>query len=192
MHFSGSWSIKKSKGKFITIHDDTHQDMPFISRICMLLFPLYYFPFLFLPTAHFSVAITTTATAYGPLLRTPRYENGTKPRMTPALLVLITLRHDGKCKSPAVFCFWLLSMQDSHTAGARERRNEKKTCFKCFRWVGKGALAVNLLACLLAFFVFLLASTLWSLGEMGLLFCSRVSPAALLNLPDRPNGLVSD
>ena len=107
--------------------------MPFISRICMLLFPLYYFPFLFLPPAHFSVAITTTATAYGPLLRTPRYENGTKPRMTPALLVLITLRHDGKCKSPAVFCFWLLlSKQDSHTAGARERRNEKKTSLCLF------------------------------------------------------------
>ena len=119
--------------------------MPFISRICMLLFPLYYFPFLFLPPAHFSVAITTTATTYGPLLRTPRYENGTKPRMTPALLVLITLRHDGKCKSPAVFCFWLLSMQDSHTAGARERRMKKDF----FYVQGKGALAVKC-ACLLA------------------------------------------
>lgn len=145
--------------------------MPFISRICMLLFPLYYFPFLFLPPAHFSVAITTTATAYGPLLRTPRYENGTKPRMTPALLVLITLRHDGKCKSPAVFCFWLLlSMQDSHTAGARERRNDKKTSL-CFG-SGKGALAVNLLACLLDFLFFCLRLLFGRWGKWGCCFAS--------------------
>jgi hypothetical protein len=36
--------------------------------------------------------------------------------------------------------------QDSHTAGARERRNDKKTSL-CFG-SGKGALAVNLLVCL--------------------------------------------
>ena len=64
--------------------------MPFISRICMLLFPLYYFPFLFLPPAHFSVAITTTtATAYGPLLRRLATRTEHETTNDPALLVLL-------------------------------------------------------------------------------------------------------
>ena len=76
----------------------------------------------------------------------------------------ITLRNDGK--SPAVFCFWLLSKQDSHTAGARERRNEKKTSFM-FR-SGQGGTGGQF-ACLLAFV--LLASAL-VVGMEGLCFAS--------------------
>ena len=82
--------------------------------------------------------------------------------MTLALLVLLLFGTNGK--SPAVFCFWLLlSKQDSNTAGARERRNEKKTSL-CFR-VGKGALAVNLLA-------FVLLASALVVGMEGLCFAS--------------------
>ena len=73
-------------------------------------------------------------------------------------------------------------MQDSHTAGARERRNEKKTCFKCFRWVGKGALAVNLLACLLfLFFACVYSLVVWDGWEICYYygFSNPMSPMVL-------------